>query len=713
MVAYYQRSATITPFNAGVGAEKARAATTLADALSDFARRKEGQIKAERMQEGAAAGAAEGIRAAEEGRSPEMQQGGPLSKVFGPSAYDEAFNEVAEKTYITRAEIDLRDQLAKARIDAGGNYAQYEETAGQIRSALIAGADPQYHADLQMRFEHISGANGTRVYEQGRAQIVREGIEAVGIDLSQLKEQVLDAERAGDVGMSEAYQSDFMERVQQAVDIGAISQADGRKAALDFGNDLARATLLRKVEEAHEAGEMEAFLQGLSANSPELSDYFGPPDKVLAEVVTHARRLKSVDDMAKAEAYAKTSADWDVRQARGEVGQADIQAAYDSGELEPNEYSILMRRQIADDDRSMARSNNVTKVSDALRGFGVLDPGNRADREAVNDHFELVLESMGEAPISERIEAGVRQSVRVGMVPDKLKGMIRGNLRSGDADGRLLAAATYGKLLRELPTLQAEFAQKDVDLAVAINENSRLGMAPDEAIALAVESLSVNESVREDRKSEFGRMLKDKEVRPDKLLKDFMDEHFDPGILAAEPDAPPQMQADYEKLLIGAYQRHGEIEPAKQAASATLRSIWGRSRVNGNLEVVKFAPEMWYGQQGLSEKENSEWIRQQALSDAQSAGTEIDTERLRIAPHPVTPIGRDGRPNYMVAWFDERGVWQRINDAQDRPAAWRPDFSQSPTFGRVQKAREKEVERARSDREERSGHLLMPSLEGL
>jgi hypothetical protein len=165
------------------------------------------------------------------------------------------------------------------------------------------------------------------------------------------------------------------------------------------------------------------------------------------------------------------------------------------------------------------------------------------------------------------------------------------------------------------------------------------------------------------------------------------------------PAIPPAMMAQYEGEKRDAFLRTGNMEQAQKSALSALQRVWGQSSINGSPGWMMSPPENFYSapaQYALTPEQNTEWMRQQLVSEFTADGALIDETAGPVADRltliPSNQVGPDGKPVYNVMFRDSMGAIGPAVDAQGRAMLWAPDWEKSSRKQELDGARQKEID---------------------
>ena len=514
------------------------------------------------------------------------------------------------------------------------------------------------------------------------------GLRAVGLEREAAAGVVatrIDAESAAYAFADDAGKAQIIDRtdamLSQAREEGDISEAAYQALLGDFTQkrSVAHAMQLRRTD------PQEAKRQLADPDNPFLKDM---------DPVTRERLLDSIKDeinLADAMAIDRAKSELEIGVSRGEIGEDTIKEAFESGLINGDERTSLIKSADKFADEALEQDKNDARVSNAMIGFGTLDPAT--DKAVIDDFYGRNIAPALDANPQRAVDTWVNFSESVGRVPTQVAGRIRGLIRSGDDEGVLFAADVLDRLASGEPALLHDFSPRHITFGTHVAHLQRLGVEPAKAVQFARESekkskeeiktLEQDYSFQQynvDNIDELVETIDDMDVS-------FSDVAFD--FFATEP--PPQLRGEYEALVHDAYIRtDGDIDVARESANRTIKRVWGMTEVNGTKEVIKYPPEIYYRTNA-----GTDWIR--PLLEAEFAPLlpkGIEPENIRLITDMIT--GRhasNGKPSYAVMYLDEIGEEHPILLKNgEAVAGWMPNYKDSPEFAEAEKAAAKRLE---------------------
>lgn len=351
-----------------------------------------------------------------------------------------------------------------------------------------------------------------------------------------------------------------------------------------------------------------------------------------------------------------------------------------------NDAASRAAREAADDTAALAAVDQALFSNDVA-----MDPATKAHRDAVDAHFANFTAGLGDASNEEYIERVVGYVAQVGIVPTALKTTLRAaNLATASTDKVVGAAEMLDRISKLNPAVLAanNLDGEAVSFLTQVGSYIESGsMSPDEAIQAARDLRNVAKPVREDRRSMFGKFLKDSPS------ESFLEEKLDDGIFSSV-SVPPEAVAAFDRMVKDEFERNGDFEAAREAAWRSMQRRWGRTASVSGKQFAPDPPELHYGLPHLSVEENANWILEQARRDLLSGATTsegFEPGDLSLVPH-LRARGPNGKPAYAITYRDQDGRWRTTAEA------WVPDYTLTDRFQEEKRQRALQVEAARAER---------------
>lgn len=339
------------------------AAASLTRALKEFegiALQPAAQLRAEQ-------GAREGAQAGASG-NPQLREG-----LRALTAYGQAYNNAAMRSYAIKAEADAEDTAARLEVEAQNDPEKFAALFGAVRDETIKQAPPQARGVLSQIYaqrlgDGVARLTRARAIEQNnlaRAD-VQEGITRAIDRIATLRA----SDDPNDGLRAELEQEKLTMLIDGAIASGTISEIEGVAAHKKSQRDITAQTVIARFrrELTNPYGDPVGFIQKLKAAN--VSSEALPPDEeeklvdhLLGELVEH-NRLAS---LAEAESSAAV-------RARYEEGDREATALLLSGQLTTAKLREMVLQQRLDPGRATTLQNELQSG----RGADIVDDPQEA-----------------------------------------------------------------------------------------------------------------------------------------------------------------------------------------------------------------------------------------------------------------------------------------------------------------------------------------------
>tara|TARA_R110000868_G_C10945806_1_gene767424 strand:+ start:328 stop:2385 length:2058 start_codon:yes stop_codon:yes gene_type:complete len=478
-------------------------------------------------------------------------------------------------------------------------------------------------------------------------------------------------------------------------------------------------------------------VQGLLSSDPEATkadlasgrwkDYLsGKQTKtLLSEAETGIKKEKSEAAVAQSMAYS----DLVIKILDGTAGQAEIDAFEKSARLDiavtGRQFIALKRITLAQEKQERSRAEDEQLILDKLQmgaaaynGNVALSQDDKTHRDIIDYHYDSV--SRGWTTTGKTSEQIVDLSVdyikRTGIVPQVMETNIVAGLNSTDDSKVIASAMMLEKLTSAHNRVINQFADKSISFGEQVLQYNREGRSPQDAVKLANEMRDVPSGEKDSRIRQMSIVEKDTPSR-DVIQKRINDGWFEGGFFESDPVIDEVITAEFSQIREREYIRTGNDDVAQKAAFTMLKKNWGVTGVDGRNRFMRKAPELFYGQANLTTKENTEWMRNQLISDYSKNAIlpEGFEENLILTVNPNRTT-RDGLPVYMALSKDpETGIISETG-----LNAWVPDYSLTPEFEKINEEKAQEIEDAQYRRKQEilldkgnyEGPISVPELGG-
>lgn len=265
------------------------------------------------------------------------------------------------------------------------------------------------------------------------------------------------------------------------------------------------------------------------------------------------------------------------------------------------------------------------------------------------------------------------------VVPTELKNTVSGMLKSQDSAQLLLGSDFIVKVMEDNPDVAEEFGEDSINKAILVSNLNEQGVPfADIAQRIKVGQLARPEDVKayNDAYNEAAKKVSD--------IK-YIQNAEDTGFFTTTADVPLPMVNDFNREAKAMLPYFQDVKAARKAAFESIKRSWGVSNIGNEPRWVKGAPEQRFGAPGMTPEENSEWMRNQIMSQFTSSFlTDPDIDyNVRLAP------SRTDANYYNVIIEDENGIIT--------PMLWKPDWTKSKEAIELQKKIERQIIRDRKE----------------
>lgn len=405
-------------------------------------------------------------------------------------------------------------------------------------------------------------------------------------------------------------------------------------------------------------------------------------DSTIKSIETKATALKNADEELQT---SREAADLEIGINRGETTYEDVVRAEQDKTITPAKKVQLFKQLDANLKKTVEESRFIQKVSKVLRGEGFIDPKNTDDKKAVDLTYEKVLMPTIDAAQDPAAKKQIITNFvdKLGIVPEKLRGKMRGVFRGDDVEQKVFYADLVGRIQDTKPQALDDFDTKDITQAIMINEMVEAGTPNEQAVA-KVQNLTegINAGRLEILREDFKNLVEDKgtgvKINSQKIINQVKDV-FGEGVFTFNP-ASGNTQLSVESHAIAEYKAlyetwylntSGDANLAKKQAQKAIKRNWGVTGVNNkSRQLTKYPIEDQY--LGMSSKD----IKTELMGDVrQIAGLKnIGPDEVFIQWDPrITAAEAGNYPRYRVLAINEEGVLDPVL-FEGKDNLWRPDY---------------------------------------
>ncbi len=395
------------------------------------------------------------------------------------------------------------------------------------------------------------------------------------------------------------------------------------------------------------------------------------------------------------------------RIAKGEATDKDrgtVWRLYHSNAFSPMEVASAL----GDIDRVQMKSveTGVTQaaIADAFTNRTPLDPTDKDVKTgvvpAVSEFFMNRVK--GVDPTSQQwSNTAADIAERTGVVPEPAVNWARAYLTSGDPAKAAAAANLVAKLEERAPRAVG-FAvdEKTKAMADSVNIAVRSGTDPQVAVEQARQNATLSKGDDKVLDKLWQQSNADKSQKGS--LVDRVKGDFAPGWFSKVPDVPVAMQSDYDQATKRYYDlTGGNLAQARDLAARDVKRVWGVSQVNGQREIMPYAPESMFP--GLTADVVRNDLAAHLKDVGMPQGTKISDVRLVPTDHTARTAGLEG---WSVQTKDELGAFDTVRNSRGDPVNYRLPVNAldyATVQDRVRQAQIAETKRVQAQRQQEAG----------
>ena len=299
-------------------------------------------------------------------------------------------------------------------------------------------------------------------------------------------------------------------------------------------------------------------------------------------------------------------------------------------------------------------------VHDALNDGRALD--RKTDGKAINLGFSVDTIGM-KAGTPGYNQAAATYTARLGVVPEAVEHYGRASLIGGSPQDAAQAAQLFATLQRvNSRAYEDSIDKKTQALAASINDAVSAGADPEGVVEMVRKNAEMGDTQR-DMMNELWKSQRQHGQAWEGYDSDLIryglanDERYTtPGLLwgrnkSSVPDVPLPMAADFQRLSKDYfYYNGGNLQAAQAQALESLKGKWGVTEVNGQRELMPYAPEHMTGL-------TTAQIRDEMAKDGYGAA--------HLAPSPNTESS--GGRKWFLQEPDKFGAWSTVHGDDNKP----------------------------------------------
>lgn len=353
------------------------------------------------------------------------------------------------------------------------------------------------------------------------------------------------------------------------------------------------------------------------------------------------------------------------------------------------------------------KNQGSARFSSSLQNNFPLDPNDKNNQAAADHYFDQKVAPGFNINNTDSLNQVAEITTKSGMLPTQIKTMLTAGATSRDPAVVVPMAKMYGQIFDNNPAAATGVDKGAMAFYSKVYAYDRAGVPAEKAVDMAYNQVYQ----QDDRlKQMISQQVRDKDYIKNraKAAQDNID-NMSPnwqGIGAPTLTDPGKANQLYQRDYLAIYdanfaQTGGDADQAKAMTNAMIGKVWAVSTINGQQEIMKYAPEAVYGVTNGS----GNWIKGQweeekkALKSSAFGGARDDTD-LVLVPDAVTP--RDQSYSVMVRQKNAEGYddVRPYYGENGMPLRFRPEQKTSPMYKQTMDIQQQRVDAARAARQE-------------
>jgi hypothetical protein len=587
-----------------------------------------------------------------------------MMESYSPEELDEAIEFEGVKKGI--AEDGTEIETTRKSIPASEvNPQLFEQTMKNIRSQAAEGLSPESAKMLDKKFDTIYFAARQKMVNDNFTKSVKDREIEVIQSSMQLANSGDFAGAAMNIQASNMAPAIKMEQIKK---IDMLSEDSQILSSVNNQNILMMKYNLDRMKDDNYDGPYNAQKRKSAINDLEKGI-----DSALLE-------SEEIETRKRAKDYANLN----IAASRGEVNYIELENAFDNGTIQTaTQYSSLVKTLDRVIEEKEKESNDLIDVSKVLSTDAMFSPTNKDQRKAVNTFF---LENASPQMALSLAKKGIVPKA----VIDKFTAFNRGGSPKQVAD----VARLYANMVAVAPKAMEDIPERHRNDMANMSELINSNVPPDEAVNILDKWANRSDSEKEIINKRYvadvlggqpGKMFIQNQQR-ELQSKLNGDDNYDKYILSSAPEPSAAMVAEYDLLKRRYYQSFDDMSKASARAYETLTTTWGFTEVNGNQQIMKYAPEVRYNMPTKA-------IKSQLTKEMKDIGIKKD---VRLVATSATA------KNLVYQISDAEGF--PVFGKDNLPILWKPDYD---AYIKSKKANEAAAQKAKKEaaiqeREQRS-----------
>lgn len=620
----------------------------------------------------------------------------PRTGLAATTAYGQAYNSAGAAAYMAKSATDIEATLDRLEQESPGDPDKFAAAASGYADGLLKSAPRDFQPRLQQLIAARTAAGLTRLRGQQIAEVQSSQIADYerGADASaKLALKSLTEGVAGDAALASAIQDNEAQLaalVRDKVLMPHEAERYRQKFAAALDDALAGAKLAGAVEDLMAAARADVEAGDRALAALQEREDLDAHDKIA--IAEEYRRQRGLLEYERSRVHVNEAAELARELAAGGHGtelESRARHLYKRGAISGEEFENVLEQSTRNEAKSIEDQSDVATVLASLQLGRGIDPADAKQRKALDKLFVAETTRLGEVPGSERWQAHAVELARTSNVlPESAASWARVQLTSGDPVAASVAAG-FMRRVQDANPVAAPYNDEPKlgSLIEKLNANLNAGLEPERAYTLAMQSSYL---LTEAQRKELAERYKELKVARGNLdaLEDLAgaDDQFDPGLFSSVPTIPAALAAEYGSLVQQYFiASGGNVQQSRALAYRAIKSLWGLTRVNGELEIMKYAPERL----GLP----TEIIRRDIADSVAPLG--LDASKVKLVPNAATERTRG------QVWFlgieNKYGAVDIVLGPDNRPLQYRLPLGDA--FERTRAAvREEKIAAARRRR---------------
>lgn len=372
--------------------------------------------------------------------------------------------------------------------------------------------------------------------------------------------------------------------------------------------------------------------------------------------------------------------------------RADVWDLYHNNALQPEVAGSYLGQIDAANRKNTIDGAGMKLIQDAWDGKNFLDPKDSEQKTDANNWF-IDQTDAAHLPQGSQgwINLAAEFSRRTGMVPEPVSAWSRSVLVGGTDPKQVMSAVDAIDRMRSASPRGFQYLDDDGKtgaMADSIDRLTKAGVDPQQAITMARANAAAGDTDRKrlDELWKNSKVFGASDTQIESVLKSQI--NSDPRLSEhhwltpnAVPPIPPAMQADYYAATRSYFNYNGGNAAAAQASAARdIGTTWGLTRMNGEPQITRYAPERMFrapdGGPGLTAEDIRTDLAQTVVKSPE-AFEHWDPEKRAMVPFHVEPEGLQlvespqtsitGGRSWGLSYKDDDGVTEALYGKDGKP----------------------------------------------